>query len=246
MLAGASPGLQIQRSLKRLGVVGSTPIHFRQFSDIGPIAALLPLSFGRPCRTHCPPSLNWSRLALGPISENWGIVVRARTRRTVPPHSLLRALHSLRLFATSLSKREARFTPEAMKRNTLCLLFLGVLLFGGCARPLAVERAQSVQHVVVMWLKDSGNAEHREQLLRAGETFRKIPGVLDIRGGTRLESGAVPTDGKPDYDLAVVITLRSMEDLQAYQKHPLHRKAVEEVLTPLVREILVYDFFSEI
>ncbi len=111
----------------------------------------------------------------------------------------------------------------------------------GCAP--APERAHvpgQVQHVVIAWLKEPGNAEHRRRLIEASRDLAAIPGVVRVAAGEPLPARRPVEDAS--YDVAVVLTFESRAALDAYQVDPQHKRAVAEVLQPLVRRIVVYDF----
>lgn len=97
-----------------------------------------------------------------------------------------------------------------------------------------------VKHIVLVWLKDPGNVQDRRRLIETSHSFRKIPGVLDVSAGTPLESERPVVDDS--FDVAVIITFQSTEAMQNYETHPIHIKAVEEVLRPVTDRMVVYDF----
>ena len=72
------------------------------------------------------------------------------------------------------------------------------------------------------------------------QSFEKIPGVLEARAGV-----VVPSDRKvvdDSFDIGILIVARDLGALQEYLDHPIHQKAKEETLLPLVEKVLVYDF----
>ncbi|QOV88476.1 Dabb family protein [Humisphaera borealis] len=111
-------------------------------------------------------------------------------------------------------------------------------------RPIATPAARSgqISHVVVMWLKKPGDAAARKKLLDLGETFKTIPGVLDVTGGEVVKSDRAVVDSS--YDIAFVVTFKDAEGLKGYGPHPVHQKAVEEVVKPNVERYIVYDFVT--
>jgi hypothetical protein len=99
-----------------------------------------------------------------------------------------------------------------------------------------------VNHVVLCWLKEPGNRDHRDRILEVSRTFRDIPGVLEVRVGE-----AVPSDRKivdDSFDVAICLTFRDSRDMNAYIEHPLHRAAAKDVLSPIVDRVVVYDFME--
>ena len=97
----------------------------------------------------------------------------------------------------------------------------------------------TVVHLVLCWLNEPGNEESISKLVKASESFRSIPGVLEVRTGTPLISDRPVVDSS--YDIAIMITFSSAEALADYQKHPLHQQASADILKPLVKRLLVYD-----
>ncbi|MCC5788598.1 MAG: Dabb family protein [Opitutales bacterium] len=98
----------------------------------------------------------------------------------------------------------------------------------------------AIQHLVVVWLKESGNEEARQKVIEATYGFEQIPGVLSVSVGPPKLSGREVVDDS--FDVALVITFADEEAYNEYLPHPLHRQAVEEVIRPLVDRFVVYDF----
>lgn len=97
-----------------------------------------------------------------------------------------------------------------------------------------------ITHVVIFWT-DQAHEIHRERLA-AGvrELLPQIPGVLEFRSGGPLPSSREAVDGS--YTVAISMTFPNQADADAYQKHPLHLRFIEEYLKPLCRRFVVYDF----
>jgi hypothetical protein len=100
-----------------------------------------------------------------------------------------------------------------------------------------------VNHIVMCWLKDSGNAAHRVQLVEVSKSFLEIPGVREVRVGPVIGSDREIVDDS--FDIAIFMTFDSVADMDAYIVHPDHAAAVKDKLKPLVSKIIVYDFRSE-
>jgi hypothetical protein len=125
---------------------------------------------------------------------------------------------------------------------------LGVLLcclaLAGCrgARPASENHAPaagSVTHVVLFWLKETGNESDRLELIAACHALKEIPGVTDLRVGKVLPSTRPVVDSS--YDVALVITFADEQALHAYGPHPVHQKLVQQ-MGPKLAKFLVYDF----
>lgn len=119
-------------------------------------------------------------------------------------------------------------------------LLLAVLVFtlGGCAGTGSAAPGR-IQHVVLMWLKQPGDAAARAKLVEASLGLRDIPGVLDVRVGEPLASERDVVDDS--FDVAFVMTLADAGALASYEVHPDHLAAVEQTLAPLVARFVVYD-----
>ena len=113
-----------------------------------------------------------------------------------------------------------------------------LLCLSGCW-PVAVVKPDPVTHVVVCWLKQPGNESDRAKLIHASYTFRSIPGVQNVTAGRPIPSTRPVVDSS--FDVAVVIQFKSEAALRDYEQHPLHQKAVSDVLKPLTAGILIYD-----
>lgn len=123
-----------------------------------------------------------------------------------------------------------------MKYAVLFFTLSAALLFSGCQSTPPAR----INHVVVFWLKDHGNAAQRAKIIETSETFRKIPGVISVSAGPCIPSVRPIVDST--FDVAVTLTFASQADLQRYVEHPLHKAAVGGVLKPIVKKTTVYDF----
>jgi hypothetical protein len=98
----------------------------------------------------------------------------------------------------------------------------------------------TLEHVVIVWLKEPGNPAARERIIEASEALTAIPGVVSLKSGRVVASERPIVDSS--FDVALIITLTDAAALQAYLSHPLHVSLVENTLKPLVERIQVYDF----
>lgn len=79
-----------------------------------------------------------------------------------------------------------------------------------------------IQHIVLFKFKETANGKTKaENLLEAKERMLamrgKIPEIVEMEVYLSAP-GAAPSN----YDYALVSKFRNMEELDAYQKHPLH------------------------
>ena len=119
------------------------------------------------------------------------------------------------------------------------LLLLTLLVTSGCAG-LGTRHDGALQHLVLIWLKDAGNAEQRARIIEVSKSFRNIPGVLDVQAGKAVASERDIVDDS--FDVGILVVVPDERRLREYLDHPIHQKAKNDVLVPLVEKILVYDF----
>jgi hypothetical protein len=100
----------------------------------------------------------------------------------------------------------------------------------------------NVHHVVVCWLNKPGNKEARQKVIEVSRGFSAIPGVIDVRAGRVIHSEREIVDSS--FDVAIYLSFENEQKLFEYLNHPIHKKAVEETLKPLVRKVIVYDFIE--
>jgi len=129
-----------------------------------------------------------------------------------------------------------------MNSSIIKSLLLALLLW-----PLAPGSADATQpqlvHVVLIWLKESGNAAHRARIVDATRTFSSMDGIREIRVGTPVSSERSSVDDS--FDIGLYMVFSSRDALQAYLNHPEHVAAQRSVLQPLVKKVVVYDFWDE-
>lgn len=125
-------------------------------------------------------------------------------------------------------------------KSTLILTL--ILQLSSCKTIQKVKIPQRINHIVICWLKDSGNKEQQLKIIRESLKFKNIPGVLELRAGSMIPSDRKIVDSS--FDVAIYMTHHSIKDMNRYLKHPKHVKAVKEVLKPLMRKIVVYDFME--
>ena len=115
-----------------------------------------------------------------------------------------------------------------------CVMVIALVISGACIANKVDNRG--VIHTVLLWLKQPGDDTHRQQLIRASDRLRTIPGVLDIRFGEMITSERAIVDDS--FDVADV------EAMNRYLVDPVHEAVVANEIKPLVNRILVYDFYD--
>ena len=122
------------------------------------------------------------------------------------------------------------------------LLPVAAAVLAGCAGEPARESSGRINHLVLCWLEEPGNPEHRRRIIEQTRAFRAIPGVLEVRAGEVVPSQRAIVDSS--FDVGILLSFADAEQMRSYIQHPAHQRAVREVLQPLVSRILVYDFIE--
>ena len=125
---------------------------------------------------------------------------------------------------------------------------LPLIALGGCASAPDDAAAQGTgekgtTHVVMCWLKEPGSADARRQLIERSKTFTQIPGIKSVSVGPPLPSTRPVVDSS--FDVGIVMHFESEQALRNYDHNPIHQQAVKEVLQPLVKQLVIYDFKNE-
>lgn len=127
---------------------------------------------------------------------------------------------------------------------TIAVALVAAIFFTGCATAPKPAKAGELYHVGLVWLKEPGNAEHRQKIIEAAHSFaREIPEVEFLSVGKTLPAMSSWHDAS--FDICFVMRLEDKAALDRYAKHPIHEKAAKEVFLPLSQKILFYDFTSE-
>ena len=125
---------------------------------------------------------------------------------------------------------------------TIAIIFL-LFFLPACQQGKDLPGSTSnVHHVVVCWLNKHGNKEARQKVIEVSRGFSAIPGVIDVRAGRVVHSEREIVDSS--FDVAIYLSFENEQKLFEYLNHPIHKKAVEETLKPLVRKVIVYDFIE--
>ncbi|WP_239617593.1 Dabb family protein [Cohnella mopanensis] len=88
-----------------------------------------------------------------------------------------------------------------------------------------------ITHIVLFKLKDRSP----ESVANTAQVLRDMEGKIDVL--RHLEVGMDVIHSDRSYDIALYTKFDSMEDLQVYQVHPVHKKVIEHMLS--VREASV-------
>jgi len=117
---------------------------------------------------------------------------------------------------------------------------IAMLLLTACAGKATRTDPPTVHHMVLAWLKEPGDAEGRQRIFDVSKSFAAIPGVKRVHAGTSMPSERDIVDDS--FDVGMIISFADRAAMESYLVHPTHAHAVREIIKPLVRKILVYDF----
>ena len=129
-----------------------------------------------------------------------------------------------------------------MKKTIALFVIVTSGLLTSCAQLGCQPAAKpgNVEHVVLVWLNEHGNAAAKDKMVAAARAFPKeIPGILSMSIGDAVPSDREMVDDS--FDLALVLRFKDKAALDAYEAHPVHVKAVKEVLAPNASKLKVYD-----
>ena len=138
-----------------------------------------------------------------------------------------------------------RVLDHISTRLVLTATALAIVAFlSGYATASKPAKAGKLYHVGLVWLKEPGNAEHRQKIIEAAHSFaREIPEVQFLSVGQTLPKTSSLVDAS--FDISFVMRLEDKAAMDRYGKNPIHEKAAREVFLPLSQKIVFYDFTSE-
>ena len=124
-----------------------------------------------------------------------------------------------------------------MHRSLLTLFIAALLIFQ--IQPATAAANQTIEHIIIIWLKEPGNTQAQDKIIKASEKLKTIPGVITLRSGKAVPSQRKIVDSS--YDVALIISFINKAALDAYLVHPVHLNLLEKTMKPLIERIRVYD-----
>lgn len=129
-----------------------------------------------------------------------------------------------------------------MNRSSLASFALASLL-GACATAPHGARPGEVEHVVLVWLKNPKDQATLDRMVEVARTFPdKIPGFVSFSVGAPLPSDRDVVDDS--FTVALVLRFQDAAALRAYEVHPVHMQAVQDLLAPNAEKLVVYDVLA--
>lgn len=123
------------------------------------------------------------------------------------------------------------------------LLLTGIaLVASGCTVNILINEDEPtpLAHVVLVWLKEPGNAAHRQQIIEASQQLTDIDGVLSVATGQSVPSQRDVVDDS--FDVGLYVELESADALASYATDPLHVSILKNDIAPVTERYIVYDF----
>ena len=132
----------------------------------------------------------------------------------------------------------SRASIHSVRVGFVCAAAL--LLSSSCTINLTTNPETPLAHVVLVWLKNPGNAADRAQLVAASKQLEAIDGVLRVKTGQSIPSDRPVVDDS--FDIGLYVELESPEALRAYATDPLHLSILKNEIAPVTERYIVYDF----
>lgn len=140
------------------------------------------------------------------------------------------------------------FKANRQYKGLVSLWLLGLL--AGCATTENAHKdiddvaGHRLHHVVVIWLKQSGDTVVRQRYIEESRPLAKLPGVLAYEVGTPAAIKRLHTRAALDesYDVAVASVFENQQAFETFLKNPEYGRIAQQVLRPLVDKYQVYDF----
>ena len=122
------------------------------------------------------------------------------------------------------------------------LILFTFLSFIGCQQLQKTSTQPKLQHIVLVWLKDSSQA-NRQKVMTLSKSLFKINELQAMDMGISIKSDRSIVDDS--YDIGYVMTFKDQAAMERYLVHPVHVKLVNEVLKPSMSKVQVYDIIVQ-
>ena len=142
------------------------------------------------------------------------------------------------------------------RRGLVCkhhrLTLMLIMLFTAACSTLStasgpeVESTRRLHHLVIVWLKQPGNADIKQRYIEASKQLGKLPGVLayDVGIPASITSRRSRSALDESYDVAIAGVFESQQAYEAFLQNPEYARVAQQVLRPLVDKYQVYDFIE--
>jgi len=130
-----------------------------------------------------------------------------------------------------------------MKQLVLLSQIILLSFFSFSSTTVSAQENKKITHVVMVWLKQPGNAADRTAFIKASKQLSNLPGIINRHVGVVETSDRSIVDDT--FDVAVTVTMKNKAALRAYLNHPRHKSILKEKIKPLINRVVVYDFVSQ-
>lgn len=130
-----------------------------------------------------------------------------------------------------------------MKKMLFLLQLVLISALSSQTSLVSAEESKKVTHVVMVWLKEPGNEQHRTAFIKASEELNNLPGIVSRHVGVVMSSDRKIVDDT--FDVAMSVTMESKDALDAYLKNPKHKEILHDKIKPLINRSVAYDFISQ-
>ncbi|HEY6642709.1 Dabb family protein [Povalibacter sp.] len=121
------------------------------------------------------------------------------------------------------------------------ILSMAALTAGAAGTAVATNQTDKryLVHHALFWLKRPGSREDRERLIAGLKTLRQIDAIRELHIGVPANTEQRDVVDA-SFDVSEVMLFDDEAAQSAYQKHPVHRKFVEDC-SSLWQKVVVYD-----
>ena len=142
-----------------------------------------------------------------------------------------------------------------MKTSIIFYLAFSLFLFSGCLQNEKKPKenvASNIKtgsqyklliHNVFLDLKDNVSADDKIKAIEQLKSLSAIDNVVKLYAGPKAETG--DTRLYKNYDLALHVTFKSLDDLKKYDKNEHHAKVRRQLKSLLAGPPLVFDYWTE-
>ena len=100
---------------------------------------------------------------------------------------------------------------------------------------------RQVRHIMICKLKPGADPA---DVVRGVADFANAPGVIDYSAGYPVDTAHASADN--DFDLGVILTFGSAEQLRAFEQSEVYQRVNDNVLKPSVERIVTYNATIEL
>jgi hypothetical protein len=99
-----------------------------------------------------------------------------------------------------------------------------------------------IVHIVLFkWKQEAHSASIAATISALQELKHKIPFIIDLSCGQNLDSN----HRNQGFQHGLVVKLPTRGDLDAYQNHEAHQKVLNNLIKPILAEVIALDYETE-